>query len=420
MLEALAAFAILTVLYGLFSRKLEALNVTSPMVFVAAGLVLSLSFADFRIVDFRTEAVLLLGEAALVVVLFSDASRISFANVRGSAAIPGRLLLIAMPLTIFIGAAIASRLFSNLDFWEAAILGAILAPTDAGLGQAVASDPRVPQRIRQSLNIESGLNDGLSTPFFIIFLGIAQEQEGFGSPTHWLAIIAEQIGFGALIGIAVACVGGYLLRHSLKTNLITADFQRLAFPALALTAWLLADFVDGNGFIAAFVAGITIARILRGTDTEPRRFIDVEGKWLVLAVFFIFGISAEQLIRDIGWTEIFYALLSLTLIRMVPVAISLIGVHLKAATTLFVGWFGPRGLASVVLMLVLIDEASDLEDLQSIELTVVATVLISVFLHGVSANPLIRVYKKAIATLSPDAPELQSVEEIPTRTARET
>src|SRR5215212_6378829 len=309
--------------FGLVSRRLEGTILTAPIVFVAAGMVLGP--AAFGLVEFGLDdhTVLLVGEIALAIVLFTDAARINLSALRQNEGLPLRLLGIGTPLTIALGTVVAALMLTDLTFWEAAIVGTVLAPTDAALGQAVVSNPRVPLRVRQALNIEAGLNDGLSVPFLALFLTLAVAEEELQPASFWIRFALEQIGLGVLVGIGVGLGGGWLVSQASRRGWMTDSFQRLALLALALIAWALADQIGGNGFIAAFVGGLAVTPTVEGFGERLIQLTDEEGQLLNLSVFFIFGILVIGLVQPLSWEIALYALLSLTLIRMLPVAVSL-------------------------------------------------------------------------------------------------
>ena len=400
--------------FGLVSRRLEGTIITAPIVFVSAGMILGpagLGLVEFGLDD---HTVLLLGEIALALVLFTDAARIDLSALRQNEALPLRLLGIGMPLTIVLGTAGAALVLTDLSFWEAAIVGTVLAPTDAALGQAVVSNPRVPVRIRQALNVEAGLNDGLSVPFLALFLILALEGESL-SANLWIRFALEQVGLGVLVGVGVGLAGGWLVSLASKRAWMTGSFQRLALLALALIAWALAGQIGGNGFIAAFVGGLAVGPTVERVGEQLIRFTEAEGQLLNLSVFFVFGVLAAGLVETLTWQVALYALLSLTVIRMLPVAVSLMGTHLSGVSVLFAGWFGPRGLASIVLGLIVIAEAPRLAGAGQIELVVASTVLLSVLSHGVTAAPLSAAYAIRVGKMPADAPERQETVELPTR-----
>jgi NhaP-type Na+/H+ or K+/H+ antiporter len=406
----LAVLAAVVFAFGLVSRRLEGTILTAPIVFVVAGIVLGPAVLGLVGFELEGHTVLLLGEIALALVLFTDAARVDLSALRQDEGMPLRLLGIGMPLTIALGTAAAALLLTDLSFWEAAIVGTVLAPTDAALGQAVVSNPRVPVRVRRALNVEAGLNDGLSVPFLALFLSLAVAEEELQSASVWIRFALEQIGFGVLVGIGVGLAGGWLVRWASKRGWMTETFQRLALLALALVAWALADAVGGNGFIAAFVGGLVVGPTVERVGERLLRFTEAEGQLLNLSVFFVFGVFVLGLMDAMTWQIVLYVLLSLTVVRMLPVAVALFGTHLRGVSVLFAGWFGPRGLASIVLGLIVVSEAPRLAGRGEIELAVALTVLLSVLLHGITSAPLSAAYARRVEGMPADAPEKGEVE----------
>jgi sodium/hydrogen antiporter len=411
----LVVLATVVFAFGLVSRRLEGTVLTAPLLFVAAGVVLGpagLALVEFELDD---HTVLLLAEIALAIVLFTDAARTNLSTLRENEGLPLRLLGIGMPLTIALGTVVAAMLLTDLTFWEAAIVGTVLAPTDAALGQAVVNNPRVPTRIRQALNVEAGLNDGLSVPFLALFLTLAVAEGELQPDSQWIRFALEQVGLGALVGVGVGLVGGWLVSRASRSGWMTDSFQRLALLALALIAWALADQIGGNGFIAAFVGGLAVGPTVEHVGERLIRFTEAEGQLLNLSVFLIFGVLALGLIEPLSWEVALYALLSLSVIRMLPVGISLIRTRLRGVSMLFAGWFGPRGLASIVLGLIVVEEAPMLGGRDQIEAVVALTVLLSVLLHGVTAAPLSAAYARRVDGMAAHAPEKREAVELPTR-----
>jgi NhaP-type Na+/H+ or K+/H+ antiporter len=400
----------LVFLYSLVSKRALKTIITAPIVFTTAGLIMVFILPELSQVEIQNKTILVIGEITLAVVLFADATRISLRKVRRESQLPGRLLGIGMPLTIMAGTLVALLIFTEFSLWEAAILATILAPTDASLGSAVVNSKRVPARIRQALNVESGLNDGLSVPLLMLFVALARV-ESPGEDTSWFIYTAQQIGFGLLVGAGLGFLGGWLIRHANRRDWISKGAQQLALLSLALLSWWLAEKVlHGNGFIAAFTAG---AMVQLGFENARERMIEYNEAWediLIYFVFFFFGMLAAQDLLSISLPIWVYAILSLTLVRMLPVGISMIRSRLHISSVLFLGWFGPRGLASIVLGLIFLAEKADLPGESLIVLTVIATVLLSVFAHGISSAPAINVYARQVEAMPPDALECQETE----------
>jgi NhaP-type Na+/H+ or K+/H+ antiporter len=387
-MTGLAVFAAVLLAYALVSRRLALSVISAPMVFVAAGILAGPDVLGLVELDATHGTAFHIAELTLAILLFVDAARIDPGSLRADAGLPGRLLGIGMPLTILLGLAAGAVLLTELELWEAAIVAAVLAPTDAALGQAVVSDRRVPERIRRALGVESGLNDGLSVPFLALFIALAAEQ-AVPDARDWLGFAVEQIGLGTVIGAAVGGAGVLVIERFAARRLTTPLFEQFGVLALAVLAFLLADEAGGNGFIAAFVGGLAAGRAGAAAREPIFEFSEDLGQLLSLGVFFIFGAAAIAFLDDAGVGIVVYAILSLTLVRMAPVALAVRGMGFDRDSVAFMGWFGPRGLASIILALVVAEEEPELPALGVILAAMTVTVLASVLLHGVSARPLV-------------------------------
>ena len=412
-LADLGVIAAVVLLYALFSKSFERGIVTPPMAFIAAGMLAGPKVLDIVGLEITSGSGLVVAELALVIVLFSDASRIDLRSLRGNASLPARLLGIGMPLTIGAGVIAAALLVTDLDFWEGAVLAAILAPTDAALGKAVITSELVPRRVRQAINVESGLNDGLSVPFLFLFLALAVEQTTEAG--DWVGFAVEQIGLGAAVGLGLGGVGGWAIGRAVRRDTITGTFRQLSIVALAVLLWALAGELGGNGFIAAFVGGMVAGRITPATGEHILDFAEDEGELLNLAVFFIFGVAALEFLDALTLEIALFALLSLTAIRMLPVTLALLGTGLSPRSIAFIAWFGPRGLASIILALVVVEEEPTLPAIDFLLAAMTLTVLASVVVHGATARPLARAYGRHAETLRGDAPEIGEHPELPIR-----
>ncbi|MDH3655636.1 MAG: sodium:proton antiporter [Myxococcales bacterium] len=403
--------------FGLVSRRLAVSPLTPPLVFVGLGVAFGPWGLDWLRFDVEHGAMHVLAELTLILVLFGDAARIDLSALRRELGLPVRLLAIGMPLTILFGGLAAKWMFPELGWLEAAVLGAVLAPTDAALGQAVVSHHAVPTRVRQALNVESGLNDGIVLPVVLVLAALASmSAEVTRSASDWARFAAVQVTLGPLVGVAVAWLGNRLLKWSTAKGWIEPPFERLTGLALALLAFTCAEHVGGNGFIAAFVSGMMLGQLTRGRCQWLYDFLEAEGQLLMLLVFLAFGVSFAAPALETGSSRtVAYAVLSLTVIRMVPVAIAMVGTGLRFPTVLFIGWFGPRGLASILFGILVLDEA-DLPHEALIFDLVMLTVLFSVVAHGVSAAPLARRYAAMAADPEHCAEEHREVMEHPLRT----
>ena len=291
------------------------------------------------------------------------------------------------------GTGLGVLMFDSVGIWAIVLMALILSPTDAALGQAVVKSEDVPSRIRQSISVESGLNDGIALPPILLCMALlgaeAGEHEG-----AWLGFMIKQVTLGPVVGLAVGWVGGRLIQNMSDRGWMEETFQRLSALPLAILAFAFAESVEGNGFIAAFVAGLglTMGATSAHVRHQIQEFGETEGTQLILVVFLIFGLAMVPVASQYwGLPELIYALASLTVIRMVPVAISLIGAKLDWSTVAFIGWFGPRGIASVLYLLMAI-AAIGFVGYEQIMSVIVLTVAISVYAHGISAVPLSRRY----------------------------
>lgn len=403
-----AIFVLLLFGYALLSNRASQTPITAPIFFTAAGMVLSSHWMHVAAAGVTPNVFLRLAEIGLVLLLFTDASRTDLTVLRKVGTLPGRLLSTGMLLTILLGGVVARLVFPGLSIWEAGILSAILAPTDAGLGQVVVTSPRVPMRVREGLNVEAGLNDGLSVPFLLFFMAIAAAKIE-GGAASLLQFMGEQLGFGVVVGIVVGLIGGWLLRAAARRGWLAESFQQIAVVTLPLLCLLLADMVDASMFIASFVAGLAIQAPFKEAGKHSVEFAEEWGQIFNLAVFFMFGMLVVRNWSQVTPASWVYAVLSLTVVRMLPVAVALIGTHLSRPSVIFMGWFGPRGLASIVLGLVYLEQELHLPGEPAIRGAVIATVVLSIFLHGLSAMPGIGIYARKVAALNSSAPERQEV-----------
>ncbi|MGI9018953.1 MAG: cation:proton antiporter [Euzebya sp.] len=409
--------AVLVVGYGLVSRRLAGSVLTGPILFTAFGLLAGRAGLGLVDLSMDSETTMVLAEATLVLVLFTDAARIDLPRLRRDAGLPLRMLA-SLPLTIGLGTVAAFLLLPRLDLFAAAVLAAVLAPTDAALGQVVVTDPRLPVRIRQTLNVESGLNDGIVLPFVTIFLGLAGAREGVESVNEALSFVAAQVGFGLGCGVVIGCVGAWLIDTASARGWMTGGFQRLATLSVAALTYLVAQALGGNGFIAAFVGGMAFGVLANRRCQGVFEFAEEEGSLLTLLVFTLLGASlAPELLQTLDVATGIYVVLSLTVIRMLPIALSLLGTGLRWQSIAFLGWFGPRGLATILFGLLVV-EGMELPTGDRILSTALWTVLASILLHGMSAVPLVGRYTSWLqrgSTAESAMSEMGPAAEFPTR-----
>ncbi len=408
---ALALVAVGLLAVATVSRRIVGTPVTPAILFVGFGLIVGhegLHGIDLSSTD---SAVRLLAEATLAFVLFADASRIDLGQLRRSVGLPLRLLGVGLPLTILLGAVVAAVLFGSLTFEEALILAIVLAPTDAALGQAVVTEPRVPQRIRQGLNVESGLNDGICVPLLFAAVALADVQSNISGGRSAGTLLLDEIGYGVLGGVAAGLTIGVIIRQAGRRGLIADPWRQVIPAAGAGLAYGIADALGGSGFIAAFTAGVVFRQALGRDPDRLNQLTEEVGGVLNGVTFILFGaVLLGPALGDLSWRLALYAVLSLTLVRMLPVVIAMWGSRAQRPTLGFLGWFGPRGLASIVFAVIIVEE-SHLPHEHLIVLAIYLTVGLSVLAHGLTAAPLADRYARWYQSHPPD--QLPTMESAP-------
>lgn len=399
---------------AMLSGRIQGTPLTPPMLIIGFGFLVGAGGIGITNIPTEHSAIHLVAEITLVLVLFTDAARIDLNRVRRDHNLPVRMLAIGLPLVIVAGALIAVQVFPAFSIWEAALLAAILAPTDAALGQSVVSANAVPIRMRQAINVESGLNDGIALPAVLLlaaFAGTGQESTGAGD---WIEFGLMQVTLGPLAGIFVGYIGARLLDTAAERGWATMSFQGIGILSLAALTYIVAELIGGNGFIAAFVGGMVFGNSIRNSCDFLFEFMETEGQLLMLITFLIFGAAMlPEGLAHLQPRHILYAVLSLTVIRMVPVAISLIGTGLRLPSHLFLGWFGPRGLASILFVLLILEE-SEVPHREEILTVTVITVALSALLHGLTAAPFARLYGNMAARMG-ECEENEPVRALPLR-----
>jgi sodium/hydrogen antiporter len=387
---AIVAGALLAV--AAVSGRISGTSITAAILFAAIGILVGPKVLGEVDLSSSGSVARTLAEATLALVLFSDASRINLRELRRDANVPLRLLGIGLPLTIILGGLIAAALFGQISIEEAAIIGVVLAPTDAALGQAVVTNERVPSRIRQGLNVESGLNDGICVPLLFIAVAAADIHSNLAGGRSPGTLVFEEIGYGILGGVAAGVLVSAIIRFAEPRKMIDGAWLQVIPAAGAILAYAIASALDGSGFIAAFVAGAVFGGLIGSDPGGINLLVDEVGGALDGATFLVFGaVLLGPALGQVSWELALYAVASLTVVRMLPVAIAMLGTRARPPTLACVGWFGPRGLASIVFAVILVEE-SHLPHQQTILLAIYLTVGLSILLHGVTAAPLAERY----------------------------
>ncbi len=403
----LGVLALVVAGYGLIAALLARYSISAAFAFMVIGVLLGgggIGMLTESVPDRSTLGAL--AEVTLALVLFSAASTINVRNLEDDARPVFRLLAFGLPLTIIAGTLLALGLFPGITFGLALLIAATLAPTDADLGQQVITDRAVPARIRRLLNVESGLNDGIAAPVVTIAIALATLDDLSGSQPLLDAI--EGLIVAAVVGLGIGLAGGWLLIRADAAGSTMGGARKLSVLALALGAYFIAVGLDGSGFIAAFFAGLGFGAGTKHKATTAIAFTEAQSILLSIIVWLMFGliVLSDHVKSALDPAVIIYALLALTALRMIPVALALAGEHFDRVSVAFVGWFGPRGLASIVFAILGL-EAMDAAGVQTEPLGAVVawTVLFSVVLHGFSARPLARWYGRYTERLPTDSTE---------------
>ncbi|HHQ4618521.1 TPA: cation:proton antiporter [Aeromonas veronii] len=393
--QNLAVIAAFLLVYSLIAGRFESKLVNGPLLFLLTGWLLGPGGLELLSLSIDSAGIKLLAELTLVIVLFNDAANTNWQVLLANRQLPIRLLLIGLPLTLLCGALFGHWIFPALPLLEMAILSTILAPTDAALGKAVVSNPAVPAPVREGLNQESGLNDGICVPVLLLLLAlIAPTEQHAGTATLAITLMLEEIGIGLLVAFVLTSLTIRLLKISYLNGWQLPLWRQLTMPGLALLCFALAQTLGGSGFIAAFVGGLFIGHRLGEHKHAYMDSCEGYGDLLSVVIWMVFGATLMPILPELlHWQYWLYAIASLTLLRMVPVWLSLIGTGLKPELKLFIGWFGPRGLASIVFAVMVLQNEPSLIGQRPIIATVLCTIILSVILHGLTANPWVERFK---------------------------
>ncbi|HDX8403344.1 TPA: cation:proton antiporter [Aeromonas dhakensis] len=393
--QNLAVIAAFLLIYSLIAGRFESRLINGPLLFLLMGWLLGPGGIELLSLSIDSDGIKLLAELTLVIVLFSDAANTNWQVLLANRSLPIRLLLIGLPLTLLAGTLFGRWVYPDLPLLELAILSTILAPTDAALGKAVVSNPAVPAPIREGLNQESGLNDGICVPVLLLLLAlIAPTEQHSGTGLLAITLLLEEIGIGLLVAWGLTTFTLRLLKTSYLNGWQLPLWRQLTMPGLALLCFALAQTLGGSGFIAAFVGGLLMGRKLGEHKHAYLDSCEGYGDLLSVVIWMVFGATLMPMLTELlHWQYWLYAAASLTLLRMVPVWLSLLGTGLKLELKLFIGWFGPRGLASIVFAVMVLQNEPALLGQRPIIATVLCTIILSVILHGLTANPWVARFK---------------------------
>ena len=387
MYQTIAILALFTLVYSSVAGRVERSWISGPIVFTVFGLLIGPVVFDLLSFETDREAIKILAELTLAMVLFIDAANADIGVLRKTRALPIRLLLIGLPLTILLGYGVGVILVETLTLLEVAIVATLLAPTDAALGKAVVTNEAVPDAVREGLSVESGLNDGICVPILFVFLALATGKAGEEGPWHLaMLLVAEEIGIGLAVGLALSALAALLLKFARDRQWLTHTWVQIPVVALSLGCFAAAQLLGGSGFIAAFSGGFLFGILAKQAREKLLHAAEGTGDTLALITWVIFGAAVVgKAVGHFNWLIVVYAILSLTLIRMLPVFLSLTGMGVSTEGKLFIGWFGPRGLASVVFAVIVLN--ANVPNGGVVAATAVCTIMLSILAHGITANP---------------------------------
>ena len=381
--------------YGFFSKLLEKYNISGPMVFTTVGILLSPLVLGGEPIHANSRTVQVIAEITLILVLFSDSAALNLSQLKMNWRQPMRLLFVAMPITIVLATLTGMWFFPNEPTLYLLLLALILAPTDAALGKVVVSDERIPSVVRNTINVESGLNDGIVFPVLLTVLAMIASNSSTAE-SGWLSYIAQQIAVGAFAGGLVGWAGAKVMVLAIKKEWMEYQYSNLAPIALAVFSFYTAEYLGGNGYIAAFFSGLFLGNTSEVLRERVETFAESEGEFLAMLSFLIFGLVFIPLTIEYWNLKAFaFAILSLTILRMLPVFLSFGFFKIDLATRLFYGWFGARGVASILYILVAFHELGNIQGHEEIFGVASLTIFLSIFLHGLSAQPLALRYAKS-------------------------
>ncbi len=383
-----AAFAMA---YSMVAKRLSTTILTAPMLFLGFGYLLAQT--GWMPSHGADEALHLVAEVTLIILLFLDAAQTDLKALRSRHIWPFRMLLLGLPLAVIIGSAWALLFLPGWPLAAIVLVAAIMAPTDAALGQSVVTNPLVPERVRRALTVESGLNDGLALPFILLCASLTANMVE-SDATNWLLFGAKQLVLGPAAGAVMGMIGGRVLLWAKDNDMTSDTYEGVGAIALAICAYLGADMIGGNGFIAAFVAGLCFGDLVEKRCKFIFEFTESEGQGLTWMAFLLIGlVLVPPALQHLDLKMLGLILGSLLIVRPLAIWLSLIRTDARPVTRLFFGWFGPRGLATALFALIVVEKISG-DFGETILHIAVNTVWISALLHGITAAPAARAYSR--------------------------
>jgi sodium/hydrogen antiporter len=383
---------VLVLCYAVVSGLVKRWYIAPALIFVAFGM--ALGPFGFGVIDAGTDTAsfTILAQLALTVILFNQAAMLDLPSVVRRGHVTFRLLVIGIPLAIVLGTGVALLVMPVMPLWEAVCLAAIVAPTEVALIDALLEDRRIPERVRHALSVESGCYDGLALAAMLAALALASEQtDPDPGRWGWFAVRTEVVSL--TVGLGIGVIGGLVIARSCQRGWMSDTWAQLATVALALVCFEVGERLHGSGFVTAFAGGLAYSMMmLRAGAQLPSQVTDAAGQLLELMVFAMFGSYAVIVgWRDADWRVVLFAVVALIVVRLVAVSAALVGTDLPARSRLFIGWFGPRGIGTLVLGLLMI-ERGEIQQSAMITQAVVVTVTVSLVVHSLTAPLGIRLW----------------------------
>ncbi len=379
--------AVLVLGYALVSEQVNRSYVAPALIFLLLGMALGPFGLHLLDAGPGTEGYTVLAQLALTVILFNQAANLNFGRIRLHGTVALRLLIIGIPLTVTLGALTAAVLLPVLPWWEAVCLAAVVAPTEVALIEALLGDRRIPERVRHALSVESGFYDGFALAILLTALALASQQAD-RSDVNWAWFMFSTEFLSLLAGGAVGLLGGLVVAWSRRRDWMSDIWAQLAALALAFICFAVGERIEASGFVAAFTGGLAFSFISRRRSDHdlPTQVSDAAGQLLELLVFAMFGAFAViDGWQRADWRVALFAVLALFGVRIIAVFVSLIRTDLPNSDRLFIGWFGPRGIGTVVLGLLVVNRG-DILNTELIGTVVVVTVTLSLLLHSLTAR----------------------------------
>ncbi|GHE05634.1 cation:proton antiporter domain-containing protein [Streptomyces alanosinicus] len=409
MLPTILAAAVMALVRSLAALRLQRWHLGAPAAMVLAGILVGLGVENSVVAVLNTEVAQHAAEIILAFLLFVDATEVRGGRLWGnSPRLVTRMLLVALPLSLGTAMLVGKLAFPGLSWAMMLVLACVVVPIDFAPSEQVVRDRRLPARVRSVLNVESGYNDGIVSPLFLFALLLAGGSSTVHTPLDALATAAAQASKAVLAGLVIGSLVGWLLHQAGRAGWTTEQSRRISVVLTPLIAYTAGVEIGGNGFVTSFVCGIAfryvhrvlVARRIRGANaprpaggssTVSRDFGLLEDATALMTMWFVVGIAAVVTFSTgVSRQAVLFCLAALTVIRIVPVLVSLVGSPLARRDRLLLGLLGPRGTTTIVFGLIAFNGLPDGVPADTVLLATVLCVLGSVLFHGMGSDLMIR------------------------------